>query len=208
MRSKGKAALVAALLMFAANQAHAFDWWSLGDLAELLGTEAGGFTSVARVLHDLVEITGNVKEQTTILKTAYKGIDDAINMRWSDAERDIVAGLRRASPDFDRLFRNIHDIEDLRYTDAQAQTTLRNMLFATAYGPAVDYLHQQHEDMNTVAATAEVVERQRALVRAQRSLLKDLRGDCDGGAGACQVAAQRASIEAAQTLTDIQEVLL
>jgi hypothetical protein len=208
MRHKLSAAVLVALLMFVATRAQAFNWLSLADLAQLLGTEAGGFTSIARVVHDLVEITSNVKEQTSILKTAYKGIDDAINMRWSDAERDIVTGLRRSSPDFDKLFRNIHDIEDLRYTDGQAQTTLRNMLFATAYGPAVDYLHQQHEDLDTVASTAEVVERQRVLVRAQRSLLMGLRGDCERGAGACQVASQRAAIETANTLTDIQEVLL
>ena len=177
-------------------------------MAKLIAVEMDNYARLGTLIHETSNIVANVKEHTTLLKTAYKGIEDVIQMRWQDLERDVRRGLSQAFPELEVMYRDIEDIEDLRYTNTQAEQTLRDMLYKTAYGPAVEYLHQQHEDMDAVAKASETIARHTGLLAGERAAVRLFEEDCKKGEGACLVSSQRATIHQAAIMGDIHEVLI
>lgn len=184
------------------------DFLSVPALVKLIGVEVASHTRLGGILRETSAMVGHVKEQTTLLKTAYRGIGELAHLSPGDIKGQMRRGLGQSFSGLDDLFDDLGDIQNLRYTNTQAERTLRNMLYRATYGPAVEQLHQQQENMQAVAQAQESLKRHGGLRAGEAEAVRVLAAACAQGEGACMAAAHRASLHQAAILSDVHEVLL
>jgi hypothetical protein len=179
-------------------------------LVQIAATEASSYTELGAILSEAAAITAEVKEYTSIAKTAWGALNELRQMSWEDFENATKQGLNSAFPELGGMYRDVKDIRNLDYRDPRAFDTLRGILWESAYGPAIDYLHSGHEDYEAIAAMQDHRGREANKVALRRMEAQQWEEDCkrtsnDGQEGACQAAANRAAIQSSLMLQDIHE---
>jgi hypothetical protein len=181
-------------------------------LIEIAATEAASHTELVAILSETAAMVKQVKEYTTIAKTAWGALEELRQMTLADLANAAKIGLGNAFPELQEIYGDIKDIRDLNYRDERALQTLRGMLWEEVYGPGIDYLHSAHSNFEAVAQMEEHRFRQAPKIAARRSEAEQWEEDCkrtsSSGEGACQAAASRAAIQQALLLSDLHETSL
>jgi hypothetical protein len=186
--------------------------WALGEdipiLSQILVTELGHSTTFSEMLIQAQQTVKHVKEYTTLAKTVYGGIDEIRHMTAKELRDGALLGMRNAYPGAVDMYRDIKDIRNLNYRNQQAYDTLRGMLWENVYGPAIDVIHGSHDNLDAIAKSQELQQRETALLYAEQEILNAQAEDCEKGNGACLAASQRAEIEQGLLLKQIAEINL
>src|SRR6478735_3785565 len=82
MRKRNAWATAAVLLVTLLGLEARAGFEDVAAMAKLIAVEMDNFARLGTLIHETSSIVANVKEHTTLLKTAYKGIEDVIQMRW------------------------------------------------------------------------------------------------------------------------------
>jgi hypothetical protein len=181
-------------------------------LAQIAATEAAAYAELGALLAQASAIVAHVKEYTTVAKTAWGALDELRHMTPDQLRDAALLGVRRAFPELGDMYGHIRDIRDLDYRDHRAVATLRGIIWDEVYGPAIDYLHAGHGTLDALAVMQEHQLRHAAKAHARRQQATRWAEDCARtaarGEGACQAAANRATVQHALALADIQETNL
>ncbi len=181
-------------------------------LIEIAATEAASYTELGAILAETAAVVKQVKEYTTIAKTAWGALEELRQMTHTDLTNAAKDGQGNDYPEHQEMYGDIRDIRDLNYRDDRALQTLRGMLWEEVYGPGIDYLHSAHSNFEAVAQMEEHRFRQLPKVAARRAEAEQWEEDCkrtsSSGEGACQAAASRAAIQQALLLSDVHETSL
>ena len=114
-------------------------------LTEIAATELASYAELGAFLGEAAAITAQVKEYTTLAKTAWGAINELRHLTWDELRGAALLGVGNAFPELGQIYGDVQDIRDLNYRDEQALMTLRGMLWEGVYGPGIDYLHAQPE---------------------------------------------------------------
>jgi hypothetical protein len=178
-------------------------------LSQIAMTEAASYTELGAILGEMAVLVAQAKEYTSVAKTAWGALDELRHMSSRDLLDAAALGARGAFPELDGMYGDIQDMRDLNYRDYRAVATLRGMLWDEVYGPAIDYLHTGHENLEALASHADLRGRHSAKLAARRAEAEQWAEDCrrtsSAGEGACQAAASRAEIQQALALADLHE---
>lgn len=182
-------------------------------LTELLATEMSEYAEIATLVAQTATLVNQVKEYATLAKVVWGAIEDLKNLTWDDLKTGVLTGLGRAFPEAGGIYADIKDIADLDYENYQAQAAFRGMLWEHIYGPAVDYLDTALENLDHQADVKDYIVRSSGKADATREMAHTWTDECESGAssgqnGKCQAAAQRAEIQSALMLADLQETSL
>lgn len=181
-------------------------------LSAILAEEVKTALQLGTILAQVGVMVTTVKEYTTIAKTAWAAVNELRHMSLKDLGGLALKGVKRAFPEVGDIYGDIKDIKDLNYTNFKAQQTLRGMLWEEVYGPAIDYLHTGHKNLESLSAMEEHRIRSGAKVGARRMQAEGWEEDCartsSKGQGACRAASYRASIQQALLLADMNETAL
>lgn len=179
-------------------------------LIEMAATEMASYLQLTAVLVEASAIVAQVKEYTSVVKTAYRGLEELVTLSDEDVRAGVMQGLNNALPEVAEIRGNMRDIGDLRYSDPRAVAVIRGMLWEDVYGPSLEAIRRNTEKNLENGAT--IRERKVAYEALLLGRSKEWRAwdkSCrDEGAGACQLAAAIATIEHSHLLGDIHETLL
>lgn len=180
-------------------------------LTQMLAQQIDSHIELTAILSETAAVVAQVKEYTTIAKTVYRGVEELLTLDIEDVRAGVLQGLGDAYPEIADMREDITDIRDLRYSDPQSVEAIRGMLWQEVYGPAFDEAVERNAEHNLETA-AEVEERKsthEAYIDARRKQWDKWQDDCEkAGPGACQRAADAATVENTQLLADIHETLL
>ncbi len=183
-------------------------------LMEIAATEAASYTELGAILAEAAAITAQVKEYTTVAKAAWGFMNELRHLSWDQLKDAAFVGVNNAFPELGQIYGDVQDIRDLSYSDPRAIETLRGLLWANVYGPGIDYLHSGHDNMTAMAAMDDHRGRQFGRVAVRRAQAETWEQDCEriseeeDAEGACDAAANRAAIQSALMLHDLQETAL
>jgi hypothetical protein len=182
-------------------------------LTEMLATEIEQYAEIATLVAQTATLVSQVKEYATLGKVVWGAIQDLKNLTWADLKKGVLDGLGRAYPELDGMYGDIKDIADLDYADYRARATFRGMLWEHVYGPAIDYLDTASENLDHHADVMDHMIRSAGKIDVTREMVRNWEQQCEEGMGRgengmCQAATQRAEIQSALMLADLQETSL
>lgn len=209
-------ALVASIVLYdgTAYAINAIVSQDLPILVQMAATEMASHTELVAILSEAAATTAQIKEYTDIAKTTWGALSELRQMSFVDLTDAVRMGVGNAFPELGTIYGDIGDIRDLDRRDPQALLSLRGMLWEEVYGPAIDYLHSGHANLEATAAMAEHRGRQARLLAVRRQEAERWEEDCketsarDGSEGACQAAANRAAVQNAIALQNLHETAL
>lgn len=181
-------------------------------LTQIAATEVSSYLELGAILTEAAAITAQVKEYTTIAKTAWGALNELRYLSLDDLRDAAMRGASNAFPELQQIYGDAHDIADLSYRNQRAVDTVRGILWEEVYGPGIDYLHAGHSNLDAMANMQDHAARHEQILAARRAETTDWEATCrrtEGeGEGACQAAANRAAIQSALMLQDMHETSL
>ncbi len=179
-------------------------------LVEIAATELAQKTQLAAILTQASATLAQVKEATSLAKVAWGAVNELRHMTPEQLLGAAKQGLSRAFPQIAQIYGDIQDIRDLNYRDPRALATLQGILWETIYGPAVDYLHSAHSNLEATTEMQEERTRQQVLAMTNTEALLQVDEDCDkafekGELGPCQAGSSRAAIKTALAVQGLQK---
>jgi hypothetical protein len=179
-------------------------------LTQQLAVQLESKLKLAAILAETSAIVAQVKEYTTLAKTAYRGIEELQTLDIDQIRDGVMEGLASAYPEVAQMRGDLNDIRDLRYSDPHSVAVLRGILWEKIYGPGLAAIRDAAEsNLESAAVIAERKTTHSAYVKARRQQWDKWQDQCErDGAGACQRASDSATVEQTQLLGDVHETLL
>jgi len=215
-RARALAAALAGTVLLWDSTAHAINALVSQDipwLTQIASTEMMSYGELGSILAETAAVVKQVKEYTAIAKTVYGAIDDVRHLSLGELKGYVMQGVLRAAPELGGMYQDLKDIRDLDYRNDRALATIRGALWEEVYGPAIDYLHSGHQDLDAIAVWEDERNRSAGKIEAERKQLDAWKKACEkaadaGAEGACQAAAQRAALESGFLLADLHDTNL